>query len=145
MDLGYSCRGFCTLCTSRDLSIYVSNLCAQNCCIVLLFCSLFLGFPDISASKESACNAGDLGSIPGLGRSSEEGKGYPLQDSSLENSMDCIAHRVAKSWTGLSYFHLQCTQVLQSCLLISDSNFTDFCLLFSMGKGISSLLIISKY
>ena len=54
-------------------------------------------------------------------------------------------HGVAKSWTGLSYFHFQCTQVLQSCLLISDSNFSDFCLLFSMGRGTSSLLIISKY
>ena len=42
--------------------------------------------------KESACNAGDLGSIPGLGRSSREGKGYPLQYSGLENSMDCIVH-----------------------------------------------------
>ena len=42
-----------------------------------------------SAGKESACNAGDLGSIPGLERSPEEGKGYPLQYSGLENSMDC--------------------------------------------------------
>ena len=40
--------------------------------------------------SESACNAGDLGSIPGLGRSSGEGKGYPLQYSGLENSVDCI-------------------------------------------------------
>ena len=43
---------------------------------------------DSSAGKESACNAGDLGSIPGLGRSPAEGKGYPLQYSGLENSMD---------------------------------------------------------
>ena len=43
-----------------------------------------------SAGKESACNAGDLGSIPGLGRSPGEGKGYPLQYSDLENSMGCI-------------------------------------------------------
>ena len=48
-----------------------------------------------SAGKESACNAGDLGSIPGLGRSPGEGKGY--QYSGLENSMDCIVHRVSKS------------------------------------------------
>ena len=40
--------------------------------------SLFLGFPGGSAGKESACNAGDLGSVPGLRRSSGEGKGYPL-------------------------------------------------------------------
>ena len=54
--------------------------------------------------KESAFNAGDLDSIPGLGRSSE-GKGYPLQYSSLENSMDCIVYGVAKSQTRLSEFH----------------------------------------
>ena len=41
-----------------------------------------------SAGEETACNAGDLDSIPGLGRSSGEGKGYPLQYSGLENSMD---------------------------------------------------------
>ena len=52
-----------------------------------------------SAGRESACNAGDLGSIPGLGRSPGEGKGYLLQYSGLENSMDCIGHRVAKSQT----------------------------------------------
>ena len=64
--------------------------------------SAYLGFPDSSGGKESACNAGDLGSVPGLGRSSGEGKGYPLQYSGLENSMDCIVHGVAKSWTRLS-------------------------------------------
>ena len=42
--------------------------------------------------KASACNAGDLGSIPGLGRFPGEGNGYPLQYSGLENSMDCIVH-----------------------------------------------------
>ena len=47
-----------------------------------------LGFPCGSAGKESACNVGDLGLIPGLGRSPGEGKGYPLQDSGLEKSMD---------------------------------------------------------
>ena len=54
---------------------------------------VFLGFPGGSAGKESACNVGDLGLIPGLGRSPGEGKGYPLQCSDLENSMDCTAHR----------------------------------------------------
>ena len=57
-----------------------------------------------SAGKESACNAGDLGSIPGLGKSPGEGKGYPLQYSGLENSMDCVVHGVAKSWTQLMTF-----------------------------------------
>ena len=47
-----------------------------------------MGFPDGSAGKESTCLAGDLGSNPGLGRSPGEGKGYPLQYSGLENSMD---------------------------------------------------------
>ena len=46
-----------------------------------------LGFPGGSDGKESDCNAGDLGSIPRLGRSLKEGKGYPLQYSGLENSM----------------------------------------------------------
>ena len=50
---------------------------------------VFLGFPCDSAGKESACNVVDLGSIPGLGRSPGEGKGYPLQYSGLENSMHC--------------------------------------------------------
>ena len=49
-----------------------------------------MGFPDSSVGKESACNAGDPGSIPGLGRSPGEEKGYSLQYSGLENSMDCI-------------------------------------------------------
>ena len=63
-----------------------------------------LGFPGGSAGKESTYNVGDLGSIPGLGGSPGEGKGYPLQYSGLENSMDCIAHGVAKSRTRLSDF-----------------------------------------
>ena len=49
---------------------------------------------------------GDLSSIPGLERSTGEGKGYPLQYSGLENSMDSVVHGVAKSWTLLSNFHL---------------------------------------
>ena len=60
---------------------------------------VFLGFSGGSNGKESAFNVGDLGSIPGLGRSPGEGKGYPLQYSGLENSMDCIVLGVAKSWT----------------------------------------------
>ena len=57
-----------------------------------------------SAGKESACNEGDLGSIPGLRRSPGEGKGYPFQYSGLENSTDCIVHGVTKSRTRLSDF-----------------------------------------
>ena len=64
-----------------------------------------MGFPGSSAGKESACSAGDPGSIPGLGRSTGEGIGYLLQNSGLENSMDCIVHGVTKSRTRLSDFH----------------------------------------
>ena len=64
-----------------------------------------LGFPDRSVGKEYACNVRDLGSIPGLGRSSREGKGYPLQYAGLENSIVFIVHGVAKSQTQLSNFH----------------------------------------
>ena len=71
------------------------------------FCMSAMGFPDSSVGKESSCNAGDLGSIPGLGRSPGEGKGYPFQYSGLENSTDCTVHRVAKSRTRLSDFHFQ--------------------------------------
>ena len=62
-------------------------------------------FPGGSDGKELACNAGDLGSIPGLGKFPGEGKGYPLQYSGLENSMNYTVHGVAKSWTRLSDFH----------------------------------------
>ena len=65
----------------------------------------FFVYPGGSAGKETACNVGDLGLIPGLGRSPGEGNGYPLQYSGLENSMDCIVHGVAKSRTRLSDFH----------------------------------------
>ena len=65
-----------------------------------------LGFPGGSSGKESICNVRDLGLIPRLGRCPREGKGYPLQYSGLENSIDCIAHGVTKSQTWLSDFHL---------------------------------------
>ena len=70
----------------------------------LIYCYNYehLGFPCGSAGKASACNAGDLGSIPGLGRSPGEGKGYPLQYSGLENS---TVHTVTKIRTQLSDFH----------------------------------------
>ena len=61
--------------------------------------------PRWHSHKESACKAGDPGSIPGLGRCPGEGKGYPLQYSGLENSTDCMVCGVAKSRTRLSYFH----------------------------------------
>ena len=65
-----------------------------------------------SLRKQSACNAEDMSSIPGSGRSPGEGHGYPLQYSGLENSLDCIVHGVAKSRTRLSNFYSQCARAL---------------------------------
>ena len=66
-----------------------------------------IGFPGGSDSKESACNVGDLGSIPGLGRSPREGHGNPLQYSCLKNPMDrgawrAMVHGVTQNQTQLS-------------------------------------------
>ena len=63
-----------------------------------------MGFPSVSNGKESSCSAGNLGSIPGSGRSPGEGDGNPLQYSGLENPMDrgawqATVHGVTKSWT----------------------------------------------
>ena len=80
---------------------------------------VFLGFPCGSASKESACNAEDLGSILGLGRSPGEVTRYPPQYSGLESSMDCIINRVSKSQTRLSNIHF----TLFSILLMPFINF----------------------
>ena len=66
--------------------------------------------PSGSDGKESTCNAGDLGLIPGLGRPIGEGIAYPLQDSGLENSMDYIIHGDTKSQTRLSDFHAHTQQ-----------------------------------
>ena len=106
---------FCNL--PHDLCRYVSpamqeipvQFLDQNICWRRdrLLATVFSGFPCGSAGRESACNVGDLGLIPGLERSSGggEGKGYPLQCSGLENSMDCIVYGVAMSQTQLSDFH----------------------------------------
>ena len=70
---------------------------------------VYLDFPCGSAGKESTCNAGDVGSIPGLGRSPGEEKGYPLQYSGMENSTDCIVHGdhiFADSSSRLKYYRL---------------------------------------
>ena len=80
----------------------VSSKAAVQVLFTVLFaiCHVFaqvLGFPGGSNGKESTCNAGDLGSIPGLGRSPGEGNGYPLQYSCLENPMDRGVWWVTKS------------------------------------------------
>ena len=83
---------------------------------------------DSSAGKESTCNAGDPGSIPGSGRSPREGNGYPLQHSGLENSMDrrawrATVHGVAKSRTRLRDFHTHARMCSQNgpCSYVEDS------------------------
>ena len=80
-----------------------------------------LGFPESTAGKESACNAGDLGSIPWLGRSA--GEGYLLQSSGLENSMDWIVHRVAKSQTWLRDFHFHYTHIHDKYMCLNSFMF----------------------
>ena len=93
---------------------------------------VFLGFPGGSISKESACNAGDLGLIPGLGRSPREGHGNPLQYSCLENphgqrSLAGYSHGVAESRTQLSNFHF-----LSLCVYSGPTVFVQvfYCLFF---------------
>ena len=76
-----------------------------------------MGFPRGSEVKGSACNAGDLGSIPGSGRSPGEGNGNSLQFSCLENPMDrgawwATVHRVAKSQTRLNNFTFTFTVIV---------------------------------
>ena len=93
-------HGVTELDTTEQLSLHCEDIRKKHRSSTAL-----LSFNDGSAHKESACNAGDLGWIPGLGRSPEEGNGCPLQYSRLENSVDCIVRRVAKSRTRLSDFH----------------------------------------
>ena len=113
-----------------------------KCCSLLSYQRLFSnskdtlpreGFPCGSAGKESTCHVGDLGLIPGLGRSPGEGKSCPLQYSGLKDSIDCIVHGVTKSRTWLSAFHFvsrdtpkqkwlsSSSSVVQSCLTLCDS------------------------
>ena len=84
----------------RDLCQYFGHVTRKTCvCVRSILPVHPTPCPCGSAGKESACNVGDLGSIPGLGRSPGEGKGYPLQYSGLENSMDesMGSHRVGRN------------------------------------------------
>ena len=76
---------------SRRFNSWVRKLCWRR---DRLPTPVFLGLPGGSAGKESACITGELGSVPGLGRSPGEGKGYPLQYSGLENSKSTGLQRV---------------------------------------------------
>ena len=104
-----------------------------------------LGFPSSSNGKASTCNAGDPGSIPGSGRSSEKGNGNPLQYSCLENFMDrgawwAMVHGVAKSQTRQGNFHslthsVQLWSPCSSCLCSSSgSGFCSGCSGFGGGR-----------
>ena len=79
-------------------------------------------FPGGSDGRETACNAGDPGSIAHSGRSPGEGNGYILQYSGLDNSMDCIVHGVAKSGTRLSDFHFSLALTLKCVQSVTDSS-----------------------
>ena len=93
-------------------TISVPHFIGEVCWFFFAFISpLSKDFPGGSDDKESACNVGDLGLIPELGRSLEEGNGYPLQYSGPENSMDYVVHGVAKSQTRLSDFHFHSLSV----------------------------------
>ena len=86
---------------------------------IQLFYNRIVGFPCDSAGKESTCNAGDLCSIPGLGRYPGGVKGYPFQYSGLDNSMNCIVHGITKSRTQLSNLHSLYHSHTHSCEMIS--------------------------
>ena len=93
-----SCIDFVTV-----LIMFMHNICTLTYDTFIIS----LGFPGGSDDEESACSAGDLGSITGLGRSPGEGNGHPIQYLCLENSMDrgawwAVVHGVAKCWTVLS-------------------------------------------
>ena len=88
-----------------------------------------LVFPGGSGGKEPACNAGEMGLIPGSGRSPGEGNGYPFQYSCLENSMHrrawrAIVHVVTKSWTQLSTNEFSCFALLHNTLMCSFLKYT---------------------
>ena len=85
-------------------SICIIPFVCYICSYIFTIHHIEMDFPHGLAGKESACNVGDLGLIPRLGRSPGEGNGYPLQYYGLENS-PCIVHGVAKSRTRLSDFH----------------------------------------
>ena len=110
---------------------------------------MIMGFPCGSAGKESACNAEDLGSIPGLGRSPGEGKGFPLQYSCLENSVDSPwGHKESGTteWLSLSLMTIirhsicQVLMICQEATVRSGHGTTNW---FQIGKGVCQGCILS--
>ena len=86
-------------------------------------CGALSDFPCGSAGKEFACNVGDLGSIPGLGRTPGEGTGYPLQYSMDYTGLQRVRYNTMKSWTQLSDFHFWAHIPIFSFLAFSCSIF----------------------
>ena len=95
LTLKYYLSSFRSSISTFSLWIFNKLIASAICPSSQLFL-IYRGFPGCSAGKESTCNAGDLGSIPGLGRSPGEGTGYPLQYSGLKNFMDFIILGVAE-------------------------------------------------
>ena len=93
-------------CCDHLYCLQLSSLCDRHVGVKLWSISYQLDFAGGSDGEESACDVGDLGWIPGLGRSPGEGKGYLFQYSGLESSMDCIVRGVAKSQTRLTFTFL---------------------------------------
>ena len=117
---------------------------------LMMYVNIFLGFPSSTDGKESACNAGDSGSIPGWGRSPGEWNGNPLQYSCLENSVDrgawwATVHGVAKSqhdWaTNRFHFHI-CKDLLLGSLL---SSIDQCACVYGSTKLFWLLLLYSKF
>ena len=103
---------------------------------LLTDCFITKGFPDSSVGKESTCNAGGTSLIPGLGRSAGKGIGYILQYSGLENSMDCLVHRVPKNQTWLIAFHFHFfTQNILKIHLFMTVLSPHHCVVFSLVCG----------
>ena len=113
ISLWWEMDPYCTVCPMQPyaaaLSERLENFPDERTLPLVSIYSAWGGFPCGLAGKESTGNVGDLGSIPGLGRSPGEGKGHPFQYSGLENSMDFIVHGVAKSRTWLRDFHFTFT------------------------------------
>ena len=95
-----------------------------------------------SVGKESACNAEDPCLIPGSGRSTGEGIGYPLQYSGLENSIDCIVHWVTKSPIRLSNFHNRFLKALRSQQIIRQNTQVQVIMFSSPGHFWTPILMI---
>ena len=94
--------------TFKGIIVFVIHILSQFAIWLLILLMVYFGFPDSSVGKESTCNAGDSGLIPGLGRSPGEGKDHPLQYSCLENPMDrgawqATVHGVTQSRTWLKW------------------------------------------